>query len=130
MLSYYPPVHVEMHMNFTRWTSWSERVPGTLALLGVLLYVALSVPASIFYSILEVSPQTAGLTYVGVLTGSINGVGIILIVGSIVLFLVAALLAFVSFFVDLINNASKIDLSQGIVVSLNDTDDVNARLVT
>jgi hypothetical protein len=90
-------------MDPTRWTSRLEGLAGTLTLLGVLLYVALSVPASIFYTILEASPQTAGLTYIGLLTGSIVGVAVIVILGTLILFSVAAVLAFTGFFAQMAN---------------------------
>jgi hypothetical protein len=86
-------------MESTRWTKWIEGLPGLLTLFGVLLFIALSVPANIFYTVLQSNAQTAGITYTALLTGSTLGVTAIVTFGTLILLSVAAVISFAQYLI-------------------------------
>lgn len=69
-----------------------------ITITGLLLYVFLSLPATVFYTRLGTSPGEVGITYVSLLSGSTVELLAILIILTAIFLLVAFLVAFVSFY--------------------------------
>lgn len=68
-----------------------------LTVIGILLYICLSVPATIFYSRLGATPAEVGISYTSLLSGSTLGVAIILVFTSLLFLCLSSLYAFLSF---------------------------------
>jgi hypothetical protein len=68
-----------------------------LTVIGILLYIFLSVPATIFYGRLGTTPGEVGISYTSLLSGSTLGVFIILIFAALLFIFISFLFAFVNF---------------------------------
>lgn len=68
-----------------------------LTVIGILLYIFLSVPATIFYGRLGTTPGEVGISYTSLLSGSTLGVFIILIFAALLFVSLSFLFAFLNF---------------------------------
>lgn len=69
----------------------------TVTVLGILLFIVLSVPATIFYGRLGTTPGEVGITYSSLLSGSTLGILVILLVLTVTFFAASFIIAFVGF---------------------------------
>ena len=65
-----------------------------VTVLGILLYIVFSVPATIFYGRLGTTPGEVGITYSSLLSGSTFGILVILVVLTLAFFAVSFIIAF------------------------------------
>lgn len=56
----------------------------TLSLLGIILYICVAAPATIFYTRLGTTPDEVGITYIGLLSGSLLGIILMIIALALV----------------------------------------------
>jgi hypothetical protein len=61
----------------------------TLTLLGIILYICVAAPATIFYTRLGTTPDEVGITYIGLLSGSLLGI-ILMIIALAVVFAICS----------------------------------------
>jgi hypothetical protein len=73
-----------------------------LTILGIFLYIVLSVPATVFYARLGVTPDEAGLSYTSLLSGSTIEILVILAVLTITFLSLSFTLAFLSLYLRVI----------------------------
>src|SRR5467141_1964248 len=84
--------------NRVRITQWiTDGGATTLTIVGILLYISLTVPATIYYGRLGTTPQEVGVTYASLLGGSILGVAVTIIILTLTLTGTVVVLAFASF---------------------------------
>ena len=67
----------------------------SVTVLGILLYIVFSVPATIFYGRLGTTPGEVGITYSSLLGGSTFGILVILLVLTLILLGASFLIAFI-----------------------------------
>jgi hypothetical protein len=86
------PTHILL-----QWTK--ENTLAALTILGILVYVVFSIPASYFYSLLGTTPSEVGMTYTTIVSDSTFGLLLIVAVLAIILYYVFMSLVFAGVFI-------------------------------
>ncbi|WP_157528161.1 hypothetical protein [Nocardia sp. NRRL S-836] len=89
-----------MRRKATEWLRENGALSVTVA--GVSLYVALRLPAAIFYSRLGVNPEIAGITYINLLAGSTLGVVVMVLAIAVLFYLALSVLSLAVLYVKLL----------------------------